>query len=204
MTAQPNQSVGHALSCLVALTDAGGPVGSREVARRLGMEHTRVNRLLGTLAELGLAERDTKRKYRPGPGIHGLAAGAMRGSGLLQAALPEIRTLHAAGFGVALGLLWAGRVVYLYHGHPQHPLEDNLAAHDSWDPQQSSIGQVLTQGLPQAAIPGSLAVPIGAPPIAGLALLGRTALDAGLLLAAAGRIAARLHLPTGPAPATTA
>jgi DNA-binding IclR family transcriptional regulator len=198
MTAQPNQSVGHALSCLVALTDAGEPVGSREVARRLGMEHTRVNRLLGTLATLGLAERDAKRKYRAGPGIHALAAGALRGSGLLQAALPEIRALHAAGFGVALGLLWLGRVVYLYHGRPQVPLEDNLASHASWDPELSSIGQVLSRGLDHAAITGSLAVPIGAPPVAGLALLGGTDRDLETLHAAAGRIATRLAQPAAP------
>ena len=193
MTAQPNQSVGNALACLVALTDADGAVGSRELARRLGFEHTRVNRLLGTLAELGLAERTADRKYRPGAGIHGLAAGAMRSSGLLQAALPEIRALHDAGFGVALGLLWFGRVVYLYHGNPQRPLEENIAAHAPWDPQDSSIGKVLTARAAFSVVPGSIAVMVGDPPIAGLALIGGSPTDVPLLTAAAGRIAARLR-----------
>lgn len=192
MTAQPNQSVGNALACLVALTDADGAIGSRELARQLGFEHTRVSRLLGTLAELGLAERTPDRKYRPGAGIHGLAAGAMRSSGLLQAALPEIRALHDAGFGVALGLLWLGRVVYLYHGNPQRPLEENLAAHVSWDPRDSSIGQVLTTRAPFATVPGSIAVTVGDPPIAGLALMGGSPADVPLLASAAARIAARL------------
>lgn len=196
MTAQPNQSVGHALTCLIGLTDAGGPVGSRELARRLGMEHTRVNRLLGTLADLGLAERDADRKYRPGPGLHGLAAGALRGSGLLQAALPEIRQLHAAGFGVALGLLWMGRVVYLYHGNPQDALERNLASHATWDPQESSIGKVLLAGGGHATVPGSIAVAIprshGAP-VAGLSLLRGSLADLPLLNAAAARIAQHLE-----------
>lgn len=193
MTAQPNQSVGHALKCLIGLTDAGR-IGSRELARRLGMEHTRVNRLLGTLTDLGLAERTPDRQYRPGPGLHGLAAGALRGSGLLQAALPEIRILHAHGFGVALGLLWLGRVVYLYHGNPQAPLEDNLAAHAPWDPQESSIGRVLMSGAASASVPGSLAVPIGRPAIAGLALLDAEPSQVSVLKAAAARIAARLPL----------
>ena len=192
MTAQPNQSVGNALACLVALTDAGGPVGSRELARRLGFEHTRVNRLLGTLADLGLAERDAQRRYRPGPGIHGLAAGAMRGSGLLQAALPEIRKLHEAGFGVALGLLWLGRVVYLYHGHPQQPLEENLATHAPWDPEKSSIGRVLVLGGPFQEVAGSIAVRLGELPVAGLSLLGGHQQDVPLLTAAAARIAITL------------
>ena len=192
MTAQPNQSVGNALACLVALTDADGAVGSRELARQLGFEHTRVNRLLGTLAELGLAERTPDRKYRPGPGIHGLAAGAMRSSGLLQAALPEIRALHNAGFGVALGVLWLGRVVYLYHGHPQQPLEDNLAAHATWDPERSSIGRVLTAREAFSMVTGSIAVTVGDPPVAGLALMGGSPADVPLLTSAAARIAARL------------
>ena len=41
------------LACLQAVVTSNRPLGSREVARLLGLEHTRVNRLLGTLC-LGL------------------------------------------------------------------------------------------------------------------------------------------------------
>jgi hypothetical protein len=49
MTAQPNQLLGHELEVLHALGGAEGSIGSGEVSRRFGMEHTRVNRLLGNM-----------------------------------------------------------------------------------------------------------------------------------------------------------
>src|SRR5450432_664771 len=110
MPAQPNQSLANGIACLQALTAAEDAIGSRELARRLGLEPTLANRLLGTLAELGLAERTPERKYRPGPGIHVLAAQSLRGSGLLQAALPVIRGLLDEGLAVALGVLWRSDV----------------------------------------------------------------------------------------------
>jgi len=56
MPAQPNLSLINGLTCLQELIASPSLVGSRELARRLGLEPTRVNRLLGTLAQLGLAE----------------------------------------------------------------------------------------------------------------------------------------------------
>ena len=69
MTAQPNQSLGHGLEVLHALCGADGPIGSRELSRLLGMEHTRVNRLLGTMATLGATAA-------PGTGFTAMPAGA--------------------------------------------------------------------------------------------------------------------------------
>jgi DNA-binding IclR family transcriptional regulator len=186
MTAQPNQSLGHGLEVLHALCGAEGPIGSRELSRRLGMEHTRVNRLLGTMATLGLAERTADRRYLPGPAVHVLAASSLRSSGLLQAALPVIRGLHADGHACALGVLWRDQVCYLYHGQPGHPLERGLAGHKLFPARWSSIGTVLlAQHDPELAevkergwawvVPptggGSLAAPVGAPVVASLALI---------------------------------
>jgi DNA-binding IclR family transcriptional regulator len=188
MTAQPNQSLGHGLEVLHALCGAEGPIGSRELSRRLGMEHTRVNRLLGTMATLGLAERTADRRYRPGPAVHVLAASGLRSSGLLQAALPTIRTLHAEGFPAALGVLWRDQVCYLYHGKPNQPLERGLAGHQLFPAAWSSIGTILqAQNDPALAnlkdqgwawvVPenapsgGSMAAPVGAPVVAALAIM---------------------------------
>jgi len=81
-------------------------VGGRELARELGLEPTRVNRLLRTLAHLGLAQQDDRRKYRRGPGIHVLAAQAKFRSGLLRRAMPVLESLRRFEFTVALGVLW--------------------------------------------------------------------------------------------------
>lgn len=215
MPAQPNLSLIDGLGCLQELVAADAPLGSRELARRLGLEPTRVNRLLGTLAQIGLAEQDANRRYRPGPGVHVLAAQSLRGSPLLRAALPEIRALDAGGRNVALGVLWRDQVCYLYHGDPRRPLEAGISSHALYPADQSSIGAVLRAPLAPAddaaaaAVraqgfallrPGrgdaSLAVPVGSPPIAGLALTGPGIGGAGtprlaaMLAAAAARIAA--------------
>ena len=121
LPAQPNQSLIDGLACLQLLAGSGQPVGSRELARLLGLEPTRVNRLLKTLAHLGLAQQGDDRKYRPGPAVHVLAAQAMFGSGLLRRALPALEPLHRLGHLVALGVLWRDRVSYLYHADPGMP-----------------------------------------------------------------------------------
>jgi DNA-binding IclR family transcriptional regulator len=188
MTAQPNQSLAHGLDVLNALCGAAGPVGSRELARRLGMEHTRVNRLLGTMAELGLAVRTESGTYRPGPAVNVLAANSLHSTGLLQAALPVIRDLLDLGLGVALGVLWRDQVCYLFHGRSGRPIEQGLGGHELYPARQSSIGTVLVayasehpdgatvraQGwawvVPDAG-GGSLAAPVGDPPLAAVAII---------------------------------
>ena len=129
LPAQPNQSLMNGLACLQAVVTADRPVGSREVARILDLEHTRVNRLLGTLSYLGFIERTSSRKYRPGPGIHVLSAQSLRGSGLLIAALPELRTLVDEKLVIALGVLWDRSICYLVHAAPGTDPGDGIGAH---------------------------------------------------------------------------
>jgi DNA-binding IclR family transcriptional regulator len=178
--AQPNLSLQCGIDCLLALASAEQPVGSREMARRLGEEHTRVNRLLGTLAHLGLAERTADRKYTPGPGVHLLAAMSLRGSKLLKTALPHIRDLmERTRERIALGVLWRDHVCYLFHGGPDEPMEAAIAPETLCPATQSSIGMVLlgkfTGDGYAVGPPGSLAVPVGDPAIAALAVSGKVA-----------------------------
>ena len=113
------------------------------MARQLGLEPTRVNRLLKTLAHLGLAEQDAQRRYRPGPAIHVLAAQAMFGSGLLRRAMPVLEGLHALGCTVAMGVLWRDRVCYLYHGGPDTPAAEALGRVGLFPAAASGIGCAL-------------------------------------------------------------
>jgi DNA-binding IclR family transcriptional regulator len=208
--AQINQSLVNGLACLQELVLAEGPVGVRELGRRLGMDPTRVSRLLGTLGWLGLAVQDESRKYHPGPAVHVLSALSLHGSRLLTGALPVLRELAAeTKLTVALGVLWRSHVCYLYHGRAQTPLEQALGARGPFPARQSSIGRVLlahlppgeleqlcaeepelvppegpqaladllsgvrTRGFARGGIQGeSLAVAVGLPPIAALAVAG--------------------------------
>jgi DNA-binding IclR family transcriptional regulator len=144
--AQANQSLTSGIACLQALTTAGRPLGSREVARLLGDEPTRTNRLLRTLASLRLAEQTPDRKYRPGPAMHVLAAQALHGSTLLTCALPHIRSLrarHGGDVAVALGVLWNLRVTFLVHARPGQPLEEAVGSYGVHAFDDSSVGIVL-------------------------------------------------------------
>jgi DNA-binding IclR family transcriptional regulator len=152
--AQPNLSLAHGLECLDTLVRLGRPAGSRELARQLDMEHTRVNRLLGTLAHLGLVEKTADRQYAPGSGLHVLAAMSLRGSRLLACALPHLRDLMARekGCRIALGVLWRSHVCYLFFGIPGRPVEEGIANTAPYDAERSSIGQVLLAARTQADV----------------------------------------------------
>ncbi|HAT10881.1 MAG TPA: transcriptional regulator [Planctomycetes bacterium] len=147
MPAQPNRSLADGIALFGALCATGAPLGSREAARLMGWEATRANRLLGTLRDLGLAEQDAERRYRPGPGVHLLAAQVLRGSGLLGAALRVLARTPRDGLGVALGVLWQGQVVYLLHAGAGEPIETGLRPHALFPAGESSIGMLLESVL---------------------------------------------------------
>jgi DNA-binding IclR family transcriptional regulator len=198
----------NGLTCLQELVLADQPVGVRELARQLDMDPTKVSRLLGTLAWLGLAEQDENRKYHPGPAVHVLSALSLHGSHLLTRALPVLRGLAGeTGLTVALGVLWRSHVCYLYHGGANTPLELALGARGPFPARQSSIGRVLLaqmseaelaefaagegetfpwsmlagvreRGYARGGLQGeSLAVAVGQPAIAAVAVAGSIALE---------------------------
>ncbi len=143
--AQPNRGLVGGLECLEYVVAAGRAVGSREVAREMNLEPTRANRLLGTLAVMGLAERTPDRKYVVGAALHVLAAMSLRGSRLLGAAMPHLAELGAElpDYSVAMGVLWKRHVVYLYFASPGEQAQVAIASRDLFPAEKSSIGHVL-------------------------------------------------------------
>lgn len=152
LPAQPNQSLIDGLACLQALAGAGQAVGSRELARRLGLEPTRANRLLKTLAHLGIARQAPDKRYAPGPAMHVLAAQAMFGSGLLRRAMEPLESLRRFNLSVAMGVLWRDQVSYLYHGGPNTKPSDALGRVGLFPATRSSLGMVLLSRLPIPAV----------------------------------------------------
>lgn len=143
LPAQPNQSLIDGLSCLQAVAGAGTPVGVRELARSLGLEATRVNRLLRTLAHLGMAEQTSDRKYVAGPAIHVLAAQSLFASRLIRRALEPLAELHRHGLIVAMGVLWRDQTCYLYHADQHTPPPLALGRVGVYPASVSGIGQVM-------------------------------------------------------------
>ncbi|HKJ90528.1 MAG TPA: helix-turn-helix domain-containing protein [Oceanipulchritudo sp.] len=202
LPAQPNRSLMEGLEVLLALAQRGEAVGVRELARELGMTPTRVQRYLATLAHAGLTERTPQRRYGVGAGIHALSAMSLSASGLAGRAMQVLPPLGDLGLKVALGVLWRDTVNYLYFSLPGMPVSEMLGHDRGFPARRSSIGMLLlaehdashvgrffgkeaglTEALEKVRTAGyarveqpdgetSLAVAVGNPPVAGLALSG--------------------------------
>ncbi|MCP3967352.1 MAG: helix-turn-helix domain-containing protein [Lentisphaerae bacterium] len=156
MNSPPAQKVNGLIDGIAVLQElamADGPVSNKEIAEKLGVNKVRANRLLKTLAYVGLASIDGARKYSIGPGVHVLAAQSMKASGLFQQALPVLKRLTETGKTVALGVLWKGLVCYIYHNGRGGT--EFLAGVDSkvFPAQNSSIGAVLLSRIDEADWP---------------------------------------------------
>lgn len=66
MSSQPNQSLIDGIRCLQYLVSSDRAIGCRELARLMDINTTRVNRLLMTMASIGLTMQDEHRRYLPG------------------------------------------------------------------------------------------------------------------------------------------
>ena len=179
------------------------PVAGLELARKLGMSPVRVNRLLKTFAYLGYAYRTSSRKYAPGPALHVLAVEGMASSGLLRNAYQYLESLSELVPTVALGVLWKEKVCYLFHRSGGKGMGSGLSPAFLYDWERSSIGHALMAERDFEDIPGltpelakqllhtrrngyalvrnskhyTLAVTIGEPAYAALAVSGMKTLD---------------------------
>lgn len=150
--AQPNQSLIDGIATLQALAISTEPIGTRELARRLGFEVTRVNRLLRTLAFLGIARQTADRKYTSGPGMHVLAAQSLFASGLIRRALPALNDLRTFGLTVALGVLWRDNVSYLFHAPAGIQVSEALGRIGLYPATRGGIGMALLAALPDEEV----------------------------------------------------
>ncbi len=143
LNAQPNQSLIDGITTLQAVAISKEPVGCRELARSLGYETSRVNRLLKTLAYLGIVRQTANRKYTAGPGMHVLAAQSLYASGFIQRAMPTLEKLHELGFTVAMGVLWKTNVSFLYHAPPGMKSSESLGRIGLYPATTSGLGMAL-------------------------------------------------------------
>ena len=143
MKFQQNKSLTDGLVCLQALCGTKEAIGCRELAGMLDLEVTRVNRFLLTLLSVWLVEQDEKRRYRPGPGIHILAAQCIHGSKLLNSAIPILEKISHPGYVIALGVLWRDKVSYLFHRNSGSSPYQAMAGRPYYNASASSIGRVL-------------------------------------------------------------
>jgi DNA-binding IclR family transcriptional regulator len=140
------------IAVLQELAMSTEPASGKILAETLGLPMVRVNRILKTLAYLGLTHRNMSRKYSVGPGMHVLAAQSMAASGLLRRAVPHLKHLGQSGMTVALGVLWKDQVCYLFHNSGENEFADGLGRMMLYPAVESSIGMALLAEMPAESI----------------------------------------------------
>lgn len=108
------QSVNRALRALELIAEAG-ELGVSELGRRLDVHKATASRLVATLAERGMVERDPlTEKFRLGFGLIRLAGAAMASMDLVRSARPILEDLaDRTRETVNLGVLSGDAVVYI-------------------------------------------------------------------------------------------
>lgn len=145
------QSVDRALGILELLAEGGAELGVTEIGRRLGVHKATASRLLATLAEHGLVERNPlSDKYRLGFGLVRLAGAAVGGLDLVQQARPTLRRLaDRTGETVNLAVLDGDEVVNI-----DQVTGSREVVHVNWVGKRTPLhctsnGKVLLAHLPQ-------------------------------------------------------
>ena len=109
-----NQSVTRAIELLNLLADSPEPLGVRDIARRLDVAPSNIQRLINTLTKAGFLEQnESNGRYKIGHRAFRVGNAFVEQNNLYSAAMPELyhlASLHITGF---LGVLRENMVVYL-------------------------------------------------------------------------------------------
>jgi DNA-binding IclR family transcriptional regulator len=140
-----SQSLERGLDVLEVVEAEGSEIGVREIARRLALSPTIVQRMVTSLAKRGYVDRDAETsRYRLG--YRALALGAHSGSGsdYIVSARRELEHLardHSLNGFVAV--LHGGRAVYLLAVQAEAPLAIKVAPGSEMPLHSTAAGKVL-------------------------------------------------------------
>lgn len=155
------RSVARAVRSLELIAEAG-ELGVTELGRQLDVHKATASRLVATLAEGGLVERDpVTEKYRLGFGLIRLAGVAMSGLDLVRTARPLLEELaERTRETVNLGVLSGDAVVYV-----DQVSGSNAIVSVNWVGRRSALhcssnGKVLLAYLPEDERSRALAQPL--------------------------------------------
>lgn len=143
LPSQPILGLIDGMEVLQLLAASSSEMSGIEIAQTLGIEKTKVNRILKTLAYQGFARTSPSRKYTLGPAIHVLSAQILHGSGLIKSAMKYLEELTQLNVVVAMGVLWRDKVAYTYHWTPGISVTEGIGRMGLFPATQSSIGMQL-------------------------------------------------------------
>lgn len=156
------QSLERGIAILNLLDSESEPLGIREIARRLELSPTIVQRLANTLAKEGLIEQVSEtRRYRLGFRAISLGASTDYQDKLLTVATAELRRLANDHLLTSyVGVLRGTNVVYLHALQGRGPIVVRVAPGARIRPHATAIGKALLAELPADGV----AAIVGRPP----------------------------------------
>lgn len=155
--ASDSGSVARAVSVLNVLGKAGGALGVSEIARRVGVPKSSVQRMLRALLDQRLLERQGT-SYKLGLKLFELGQQVPRQRDLREAARPFMADLReATGHGVHLAVLEGHEVVYLevLRSTDGPPLPTRMGAR--WPAHGTGIGKAILAFSEESVVQGILA-----------------------------------------------
>ena len=156
-------AVGVAFSVLEELANAGEPVGTSELARRLSQTKARVHRHLVTLRELGFVEKDSASdRYRLGWKAYRFGIRVTESFDLRQLAEPHLRWLHeVCGQTVALAIpAGPGQVTVIEALTSTDQVAVTIRPGSVIPALTSALGRVILAFQPAAVRQAALAAPV--------------------------------------------
>jgi IclR family acetate operon transcriptional repressor len=157
---RPVAAVERAVALLDLLADGAGPRGVNELARALGAHASTVSRLLGTLAEAGLVEREpASGRYRLGLRLARWGSAAIAGRGLRELARPLLVELaELTGETSTLSLAAGTEAVTADHVASSQSVLSQARVGRASVGHATAVGKVLLAFRPDAlaALPGEL------------------------------------------------
>lgn len=149
-----NQSLQRGLAVLELLDEADSPLGIRDIARRMEVSPTIVQRLVHALVEANFAVQDAKtQKYTIGYRALALGRSIMSNDRLVGAVLPELRILaedhHLNGY---LSVIAGGALTYVLAEQSAGPIAIKSKPGSKAAFHATAMGKVLLAGRPLAEI----------------------------------------------------
>lgn len=144
-----NQSVSRALGILNLLAGVAEPLGVREIARRMRLPPSNIQRLVKTLAKDGYLEQtDATLRYTIGYRAFQVGSSFVAHNSLFSAVMPELYTLadnHITGF---LGVLRDRSVVYLATVQSEGPIAITHRPGSQTHLHSTAMGKALLAEMP--------------------------------------------------------
>src|SRR4051812_28249847 len=140
-----SQSLERGLDVLEVVESEGGEIGVREIARRLELSPTIVQRMVTSLARRGYVDKDSETsRYRLGHRARALGANGGSGADYIVTARRELERLaRDHGLNGFISVLHGGRAVYLLAVQAEAPVAIKVAPGSEMPLHSTAAGKVL-------------------------------------------------------------